>query len=94
VMNKGCSSGLRLPRAMSSVLRDDGHLSANGGVRQGVPPRAASSQMEQTDSGATTFVDATTGDRDTLQNTQIAKITKEQFDAAKDGVKPTSEPSK
>jgi hypothetical protein len=55
---------------------------------------STSSQMEQTDRGATTFVDAVTGDRVTFQNTQIAKITQEQFDAAKDGVKPTSEPSK
>ena len=50
------------------------------------------SQMEQTDSGATTFVDAVTGDRDTLQNTQVAKITKEQFDAAKNGAKPATAP--
>jgi hypothetical protein len=55
---------------------------------------STSSQMEQTDSGATTFVDATTGDRDTLQNTQVAKITKEQFEAATSGAKSTTEPSK
>jgi hypothetical protein len=50
---------------------------------------STSSQMDQTDSGATTFVEATTGDHVTLQNTQIAKITKEQFDAATVSAKPT-----
>ena len=51
-------------------------------------------KFKQADSGATSFVDARTGDQVTLQNTQVAKITQQQFENGKNGVEPSTEPSK
>lgn len=51
-------------------------------------------KFKQADSGATSFVDARTGDQVTLQNTQVAKITQQQFENGKNGAEPSNAPSK
>jgi hypothetical protein len=50
-------------------------------------------KLESHDSGSTTFTDARTGEDVTLQNTQVAKITEQQFDNGKNGVSASPTPA-
>jgi hypothetical protein len=43
------------------------------------------SSLDQSNSGATTLIDARTGDKVTLQNSVVEKITEQQFDDGKSG---------
>jgi hypothetical protein len=49
-------------------------------------------KMKQSDSGATSFVDARNGDTVTLQNTQVQQITQQQFENGKSGVAASTQP--
>jgi hypothetical protein len=51
-----------------------------------------SSEISQSDSGATSFIDARTGNKVTLQNSEIAKITQQQYENGKNGVTPATQP--
>jgi hypothetical protein len=51
-------------------------------------------KMDQSNSGSTSFIDARTGDHITLQNTQVSQITEQQYENGKNGVEPSTEPSK
>jgi hypothetical protein len=47
------------------------------------------SEMDQSNSGSTTFTDARTGDKVTLQNTVVSTITQQQYDNGKNGTATT-----
>jgi hypothetical protein len=53
-----------------------------------------STSMDQSSSGATVFTDAKTGAKITLQNSEVSKITQQQFEDGKSGMTPATMPSK
>jgi hypothetical protein len=46
-------------------------------------------ELDQSNSGAASFIDARTGDKVTIQNSQVAKITQQAYENGKNGVAPT-----
>jgi uncharacterized protein YceK len=51
-----------------------------------------SSDMDQSNSGSTTLTDARTGDKVTIQNSVVSKITQQQFENGKNGIAPSTQP--
>jgi hypothetical protein len=48
--------------------------------------------IDTNSSGSSTFTDARTGDKMTLQNSQVATITQQQYDNGKNGAAPAKQP--